>query len=65
MSNADYQLITRLERAEYLIRADIASTRLLALQLEDNIEQLSAQAEILSNARMQLWSDSSSTSHAE
>ena len=43
----DFILLDRLERAEYLVRADLASARLAAKRAELIAKQLSEQADIL------------------
>ena len=43
----DFILLDRLERAEHLVRADLASARLAAKQAELVAKQLSEQADIL------------------
>ena len=49
------QLIHRLERAEHLVRADLQTARLKALEFELIADQLGEQAEILSKARIELY----------
>ena len=45
----------RLERAEYLIRFQIASLQLTVAELNSQAENLSEQAAILDNAQLELW----------
>ena len=45
----------RLEKAEYLTRAQIASIHLSVAELNLQAETLSEQATILDNAQLELW----------
>jgi len=65
MTNINHKLINRLERAEYLIRADLADARLKALEYEIIADELSEQAEILSNARIELWENAKKSHDVE
>ena len=65
MANINQQLINRLERAEHLIRADLATARLKAIEYEIIADDLSEQAEILSNARIELWQNANSSHDIE
>lgn len=50
----DFLLLDRLERAEYLVRADLASARLAAKCAELVAKQLSEQADILRIAQIDI-----------
>lgn len=51
----DIQLSNRLERAEYSIRVDWLTLQILIHHLELKADELSEQANILSQARIKLW----------
>ena len=55
--NPTYNLMNRLERAACLIRADMLSARIKAHELELQAEELSEQANLLNDARNQLWDE--------
>lgn len=65
MPNLNQQLIQRLERAEHLVRADLADARLKSLEFEIIADTLSEQAKILSNARIELWQNANRSHDVE